>query len=211
MGSKRTIGRPLKAAVFVSGSGSNLEALIRAEKAGRLGARIELVVCDNPDAFAIVRANRHEKDVFLCEPKRFDSREDFEKAVVGVLKKKGVALVILAGFMRILTPYFIGAYRGRVLNIHPSLLPAFPGAHAIRDAYQHGARVTGVTVHLVTDELDGGPILFQESVPVGPHEELEELERRIHKVEHRLYPQAVRLFAQGKIHVMGKKVHITKT
>ncbi len=201
---------PLKVAVFASGSGSNLEALIRAEKAGTLGAEIALVVSDQPDAFAIVRANRFGKDVFLCEPRHFAGREDFEKAVVGILRKKGIGLVALAGFMRILTPFFVNAYKGRILNIHPALLPAFPGAHAIRDAFQHGAKVTGVTVHLVTDELDGGPIVLQESVPIGPHEELEELEQKIHKVEHRMYPRAVRLFAQGKIKIKGRAVQITR-
>ena len=200
----------LRLAVFASGSGSNLEALIRAEKAGKLKSEIALVVCDNPDAYAIARANKYGKPVFLCEPKTFGSREDYEKAMVEVLKKDKIGLVVLAGFMRILTPYFVGAFRGRILNIHPSLLPAFPGAHAIRDAFQQGAKVTGVTVHFVTEELDGGPIILQRSVEVGPHETLDALEARIHKIEHRLYPEAVRLFAKDKLSIRNRKVTIER-
>jgi phosphoribosylglycinamide formyltransferase-1 len=200
----------LRVAVFVSGSGSNLEALIRAERAGRLKAEIALVVCDNPDAFAIARANKYGKPVFLCEPKAFGSREDFEKAVVEVLKKDKIGLVALAGFMRILTPFFVNAFRGRILNVHPSLLPAFPGASAIRDAFQHGAKVTGVTVHFVTEELDGGPIILQRSIKIGPHETLDGLEAKVHSVEHRLYPEAVRLFAKDRLVLRNRKVTIER-
>jgi len=200
----------LRVAVFVSGSGSNLEALIRAERAGRLKAEIVLVVCDNPDAYAIVRANKFEKSVFLCEPKTFGSREDFEKALVEVLKKEKIGLVVLAGFMRILTPYFVNVYRGRILNIHPSLLPAFPGAHAIRDAFQHGAKVTGITVHFVTEHLDGGPIILQRSVEIGPYETLEGLEAKLHKIEHKLYPEAIRLFAKDRLSIRNRKVTIER-
>lgn len=198
----------LQIAVFCSGNGSNLEALFQAESKGLLKAEIALVVCDRPEAFAIVRANRRKKPVFLAEYQYFKTREDYEKAVVGVLKKKRIGLVVLAGFMRILTPYFLKQYAGRVVNVHPSLLPAFKGAHAIRDAFQYGAKVTGVTVHLVTNELDGGPIILQEAVSIQPRETLKSLEARIHKVEHQLYPRAVRLIAEKRIKLSGRTIQI---
>ncbi len=186
-------------AVLASGSGSNLEALIKSEKAGRLGAEIALVVSDRPDAYALVRANRYKKPVCLIEPKLFETREAYEKAVVSVLRKAGIDWVALAGFMRILSPYFIGEYRGRIVNIHPALLPLFKGAHAIRDAFEQGVKVTGVTVHFATENVDGGPIILQEPVPVYPKDTLKTLEKRIHALEHRLYPRAIRLVIEGKV------------
>lgn len=200
-----------KIAVFCSGSGTNLEALLTAEKKGRLGAVVALVVCDNPGAFAIVRANRRGKPVALIEPARFASRAAFDRAVVAVLKKSRIDFVVLAGFMRILTPAFLSAWRGRILNIHPSLLPAFRGAHAIRDAFAYGAGVTGVTVHFVTEELDAGPVILQEPVAVRLKDTPDSLEAKIHRIEHRLYPEAVRLFAAGRLKVKGRRVVITKS
>ncbi len=152
------------------------------------------MVCDNPKARALKRAAAHGIPVFLLSPKLFAKREDFERLVVSVLKSQSVDVVVLAGFMRIFTPYFIRAYKGRILNIHPSYLPAFRGAHAIRDAFDAEVRTTGVTVHGVVAVVDAGPILLQEKVTVRPDDTLESLEARIHKVEHRLYPEAVRLF-----------------
>lgn len=192
------------AAVFCSGSGSNLEALLSAERRGALGARIALVVCDKPEAFAIVRANRAKKPVFLLEAAGFKTREEYDAAVLAVLRKAGIDLVILAGFMRILSASFVRALLGRIVNIHPSLLPAFKGAHAIRDAWQYGVKVTGVTVHFVTEDLDAGPIIAQEAVAVSPRDTEKTLERKIHKVEHRLYAQAVRLVAAGRVRLKSE-------
>ena len=149
------------------------------------------MVCDNPRAYALKRAKKNHVPVFLFNPKLFKSRADYERILVSILKAEDVKLVALAGFMRILTPYFIRAYRNRILNIHPSLLPKFKGAHAVRDAFQAKAKETGATVHLVTNRLDSGRILFQKRVKVSAKDNLKSLESRIHKVEHEIYPLAV--------------------
>lgn len=180
-----------------------------AERRGALGpAEITLVVCDRPDAFALARANRARKPAALLDSKEFTTRETFDAALLGVLKKAGIDIVILAGFMRILTPAFVQAFSGRMLNVHPSLLPAFKGAHAVRDAVEHGARVTGVTVHFVTADLDSGPIIFQEAVVVRPGDTAASLAKRIHAVEHRLYPLAARRLAEGRVRVSGRQVTV---
>lgn len=192
-----------------SGNGSNLQALLDAERSGKLGsARIELVVSDRADAYALARANKAGKPAAFLDPKDFADRAAFDAALLGVLRKARIDIVVLAGFMRILTAGFVDAFSGRMLNIHPSLLPAFKGAHAIRDAVEYGARVSGVTVHFVTPDLDGGPVILQEAVEVKAGDTAESLAKRIHAVEHRLYPQAVRLLAAGKVAVKGRQVRI---
>lgn len=203
--------KTLSVAVFCSGNGSNLEALLLAEKRGALGpARIDLVVCDRPEAYAIVRAKKYGKRVFLAELEKFTAREEFEGAIWSVLKKDGVGLICLAGFMRILSAGFVKDFRDRILNIHPSLLPAFKGAHAVRDAWEHGVKVTGVTVHFVTPDLDDGPVILQEAVAVDKKDTEKSLEEKIHQVEHRLYPQAVRLFAEGRLKIHGRKIIVVQ-
>jgi phosphoribosylglycinamide formyltransferase-1 len=193
--------------VLCSGNGSNLQALLDAERSGKLGAaRITLVVSDRADAFALARANKAGKPAAFLDPKDFADRAAFDAALLGVLKKAGIDIVVLAGFMRILTAGFVDAYKGRMLNVHPSLLPAFKGAHAIRDAVEYGVRVTGVTVHFVTPELDGGPLVLQEAVEVRAGDTIDSLAKRIHAVEHRLYPRAVRLLAEGRVAVKGRQV-----
>lgn len=152
------------------------------------------MVTDNPLAYAVQRAKKFNIPVFALSPKLFESRADFEKLIVRVLRSQKVDVVVLAGFMRILTPYFIGAYRGKILNIHPSLLPAFKGAHAIKDAFEAHVRETGVTVHGVTVKLDSGPILAQTKVRVLESDTLKTLEAKIHKAEHKLYPSAIKKF-----------------
>ena len=184
-------------AVFCSGNGSNFEAIAAAVKKNKLRARIACLVCDKPGARAVERAHRYQVPVVLVNPKLFSSRKDYEKFIVRVLRNQGVEVVILAGFMRILTPHFIRAYQGKILNIHPSYLPQFKGAHAIRDAYEAGVRETGVTVHLVTEDVDTGPILAQERVKIRPSDTLASLEKRIHAVEHRLYPAAIAAFLKS--------------
>lgn len=181
-------------AVFCSGNGSNFQALVDAVEKKRLRARIAVMVCDNPKAFALRRAAAHGIPACLLSPRLFSRREDFERLVVRVLKSQDVDVVVLAGFMRIFTPYFIRAYKGRILNVHPSYLPAFKGAHAIRDAFEAGVKETGVTVHGVVEAVDAGPVLLQEKVKVRAGDTLAALEARIHKVEHRIYPEAVRRF-----------------
>lgn len=178
-------------AVFCSGNGSNFQALIGSVRSGRLRARIAVMVCDNPKAHAIRRAVQAGVPVCVLSPKLFATREAHERVIVGILKTQKVDWIALAGYMRILTPYFIRAYRGRIVNIHPSYLPDFKGAHAIRDAYEAGVKRTGVTVHWVTEKLDSGRPILRERVPVRPGDTLAQLEKRIHAVEHRLYPQAL--------------------
>ncbi len=187
-----------KIAVFCSGNGSNFQALIAASRKKKLGAEIALMVCDNPKARALQRAKKHGIPAVLISPKLFSTREAYEKIIVSILKSQRVDLVVLAGFMRLLTAYFIGAYRGRIVNIHPSFLPAFKGAHAIRDAFEAGVPETGVTVHRVTLKVDSGPVILQEKVKIRRSDTRVTLEKRIHALEHRLYPKAVRLALRGR-------------
>ena len=196
-------------AVFVSGNGTNLQALIDAEKNGGLGGgKITLVVCDKPGAFALERAKKAGIETYLQESSRYKTREEYDRDIIKKLKEKDIGLVVLAGFMRILSGIFVDEYENRVLNIHPALLPSFKGAHGIKDAFDHGVKVTGVTVHFVDSELDAGPVILQRCVAVEPGDTLDSLEEKIHSVEHELYPEAVRLFARGKLEVSGRKVKI---
>ena len=181
-------------AVFCSGYGSNFEALCEAADKNKLGARIAVMVCDNPAAFALKRAAKYKIPTVVLSPKLFNTRQDYEKVIVHILKNQEVDVIALAGFMRIFTPYFIKAFRGRIVNIHPSYLPAFKGAHAIRDAFDAEVKHTGVTVHLVNEKVDSGKILMQEKVKVAANDTPASLEKRIHAVEHKLYPKALRLF-----------------
>jgi len=197
-------------AVFVSGNGSNLQALIDAQEHGVIGSgRITLVVCDKPAAYALTRAEKHGIPVFVLEGSGFSSRDEYDKKVMKRLEEKSIELVVLAGFMRILSASFIDRYRNRILNIHPSLLPDFKGAHGIKDAYEAGVKVTGVTVHFVTEKLDSGPVIHQSRVEIDETDTLGSLEEKIHKEEHKLYPEAVRLFAEGRLLVEGDKVTVT--
>jgi phosphoribosylglycinamide formyltransferase-1 len=185
---------PCRLAVFCSGSGSNFEAILDAVRKRRLNASVALMVCDKSGAYALTRARKNRVPIFLFNPKLFPARRAYEKILVRVLKSQSVDLVILAGFMRILTPYFVRAFRNRILNIHPALLPRFKGAHAIRDAFQAGVKETGATVHLVTEQVDAGPILLQKKVRVSQKDTLRSLEAKIHRAEHKLYPLAIKKY-----------------
>jgi len=185
-------------AVFCSGNGSNFQAILDAVRKRRLKAEVALMVCDKPGAYAIQRAARSQVPSVVVSPKLFKSRADYEKFLARVLKNQQVDVIALAGFMRILTPYFIRAFRNRILNVHPSLLPAFKGAHAIEDTLKAGVRETGVTVHVVTEKLDSGPILAQKKVPVLKSDTLKSLENRIHRIEHQIYPLAIQKFMTYK-------------
>ena len=198
-------------AIFVSGNGSNLQALLDAEAKGDLAeGRIALVVSDQRDAYALDRAGSAGVETFVLEGEGFASREEYDKAISAQLKDKNIDMIVLAGFMRLLSAAFVEEYAGRILNIHPALLPSFKGVHGIQDAYKHGVKVTGVTVHIVSAEMDDGPIIAQVSVTIEENDTLESLEEKIHAQEHKLYPEAVRLFVQGKIQVDGRKVKISK-
>lgn len=181
-------------AVLASGQGTNFEALARAAERDALGGRIAVLASDRPDAPALARARRLGIEALALPAGRFRTRLEDEAPWLEALRERGVEVVLLAGFMRRLHAPFLDAFRGRILNVHPSLLPSFPGLDAIAQAWAHGVKVTGCTVHLVEDGLDTGPILAQEAVDVREDDTLESLEARIHEAEHRLYPRAVRRF-----------------
>lgn len=179
-------------AVFASGSGSNFQAIVDAAACGqRLKADIALLVCDKPQARVIERAKQASVQTAIFEPKKYASREEYEQDVLRLLHKQDIDLVVLAGYMRLVTPVLLRAYEGRMVNIHPSLLPAFPGMHAVRQALDYGVKVTGVTVHLVDEGMDTGPILAQQVVAILPNDTEDTLSARIQQAEHELYPQVV--------------------
>ncbi len=195
-------------AVLVSGSGTNLQAIIDAVGAGYIPAKIALVLSDKKEAFALERARKASIETLVLDKKDFKTREDLDKEIIRNLKKRDVGLVVLAGFMRLLSPHFIQEYRNRIINIHPALLPSFKGTHGIKDALEHGAKVTGATVHFVDEKLDNGAIILQRTVEVKEDDTEETLLERVHKEEHRIYPEAIKLFVEGKLKVEGRRVKI---
>lgn len=194
--------------ILVSGRGSNLEAILRAWEEGRLGAVPALVVSDNPGAAALAKAAARGVATRVVPRREFATAAGFEAALVAALQETRVDLVALAGFLRVLGPGFLAAFPGRVLNIHPALLPSFPGLHAQRQALEYGVRVSGCTVHFVDEGVDHGPIILQAAVPVLPEDTEETLAGRILAEEHRLYPAAIRLVAEGRARVEGRRVRI---
>lgn len=195
-------------AVFASGNGGNFQAIINAVKARKVKAKCVLVFSNKSDAYVLERARKAKVATLTLNPHDFKTREEFDREVIGQLKLVNVDFIVLAGYMRLLSSHFINQYENRIINIHPSLLPAFKGAHALKDAFDAGVKVTGVSVHFVVNEVDAGPIIAQEPVAISPKDTLETLEAKIHKVEHKLYPQAVDLFARGKLTIKGNKVII---
>ena len=199
----------MNVAVLVSGSGTNLQAILDAQKAGALGsARVVVVVSNVAGVRALERAAAAGVPTEIMPHKQFASREAFDQALVATLKKHGVELVALAGFMRLLTPGFLAAFPQRVMNIHPALLPAFPGVHSQKQALDYGARVTGCTVHFVDEGCDTGPIIAQAAVSVLDGDDEAALTARILAEEHRLYPAAIRAVADGRVRVAGRRVTI---
>jgi len=195
-------------AVFASGFGSNLEALIDFSTSHDINGDIVLVFSNNKDAFALKRAKKRKIKAVFMDPSKYADRKQYDKKIVELLKKEKIDLVVLAGYMFVLSSDFVREFRNKILNIHPALLPSFKGTHSIKDAYQYGVKVTGVTVHFVNEELDKGPIILQEAVNIDKNDSLEELEKKIHKVEHRIYPLAVKYFCEGKLRLNGRKVEI---
>ncbi|HXU89855.1 MAG TPA: phosphoribosylglycinamide formyltransferase [Methylomirabilota bacterium] len=198
----------LAVGVLVSGRGSNLQALLDACAAPEFPARIAVVISDREHAPALARARAAKVETLWINPKDFGDRDSFSVALVRALEAREIGLVCQAGFMRILSPAYVRAFAGRALNIHPSLLPAFPGLHPHRQALEHGVKLSGATVHFVEDGVDTGPIVLQAAVPVRPDDTEATLEARILKEEHRLYPEAVRLFAEGRLEIVGRHVRI---
>jgi phosphoribosylglycinamide formyltransferase 1 len=192
-------------AVLVSGSGTNLQALLDHPVCG---PRIALVLSDRPDVKALERADAHGVGSVVLEPKNFDGREVFDRAVADLLLERGIDVVVTAGYMRLLGPAVLEAYDGRWLNVHPSLLPAFPGMHGVADALAYGVKVTGVTVFLVDEGVDTGPVVLQEAIEVRDDDDWGSLEARVHEVEHRLLPAATAALIEGRLRFDGRKVTI---
>ena len=193
-------------AVLASGRGSNLKNIIDAIKAGEIQARISVVISDKKDAYALEHARTAQIPAVFLNPKDFPDRVSFDQAVIKSLHEHAVDFVVLAGYMRLLSPYFIQQFPNKILNIHPSLLPAFKGTHAIKEAFDYGVKVTGPTVHFVSEGMDDGPIILQEALPVEASDTLESLEAKIHQAEYRIYPKAIELFVRGQLKVEGRKV-----
>jgi len=194
--------------VLASGRGTNLQAIIEAIEEGKIEGRISIVISDNCDAFALKRAEQYNIDTRYINFKEFKNREDYDKKIVECLKEKDVDLVVLAGYMKILTPYFIIVYKNKIMNIHPALLPSFPGLHVQRQAVEYGVKVSGCTVHFVDEGVDSGPIILQKAVEVKDDDTEESLAKRILKEEHQIYPRAIQLFSQGRLIIKGRKVFI---
>ena len=191
--------------VLISGRGSNLQAIIDAIAAGRLAAEIAVVVSNRPDAPGIERARCAGIETAVLDHTEYESREAYDRAVAAALRRYDVALVCLAGFMRLLSPGFVAAFPNRILNVHPSLLPAFPGLHGQEQAWRHGVRVAGATVHVVTPELDAGPIVEQAAVPVHEDDTPGTLSARILAAEHRIYPEAIGVVLDGGWRIEGRR------
>ena len=191
--------------VLISGRGSNLQAIIDAIGAGRLDARIGLVISNRPGAQGLDRARTAGIETLVIDHRSYPTREAFDTAAVFELKQRSVGLVCLAGFMRLLSPAFIGAFPNAILNIHPALLPAFPGLDAQRQAWAHGVKISGATVHLVTTELDAGPIVVQAAIEVRDDDTPETLAARILVEEHRIYPEAIRIVLEGRWRLDGRR------
>jgi phosphoribosylglycinamide formyltransferase-1 len=204
------MARPVSIGVLISGSGTNLQSIIDAVEAKKLDAKIQLVLSNKADAYGLVRAQKHGIPTEVLDHKSFSNREAYDQTVVDLLRGRGVELVVLAGFMRLLSPVFVKAYSNRIMNIHPALLPAFPGLHVQKKALEHGVRFSGCTVHFVNEECDEGPIIIQAVVPVFPDDTEETLAARILAQEHRIYPRAIQLYAERRLHIVGRKVLVDR-
>ena len=195
-----------KLGVLCSGRGSDLQSIIDAIADGKLNAEIAIVLTDKPNVMALERAQKAGIKNLCIDRKRFESKSDFEVALLNELKSAEVNLVVLAGFMRILSPSFVHEYQERIMNIHPSLLPSFPGAHAHRDVLAYGVKVSGCTVHFVDEGTDSGPIIMQAAVEVKDDDTEETLAARVLEQEHIIYPKVIQLYVEGKLKIVGRKV-----
>ncbi len=194
-----------RVAVLASGAGTNLQSLVDDP---RVGPHVALVVSDRPNAGALDRARDRGIEAAVLDPAAFPTRESHDDALLTLLRDRAIDVVVLAGYMRVVGPEIVEAFRDRMLNVHPALLPAFPGTSAIADALAFGARITGVTVHLVDEQMDHGPVVLQEAVAIRPEDPVASLEARVHEVEHRLLPDATAALLDGRLHVDGRIVGI---
>ena len=195
-------------AVLISGSGSNLQAIIDASERGEIPCRVGIVISNKADAYGLVRAEKHGIPTAVVDHKKFSTREEFDAKLVEIIRRTGAELVCLAGFMRVLTPVFVHAFPNRILNIHPALLPSFPGTHGPGQALSYGVRFSGCTVHFLDEGVDTGPVIVQAVVPLYDDDTEETLAARILVQEHRIYPMAIRLFFSGKLRVEGRRVKV---
>lgn len=194
--------------MLASGRGSNFQSIIDAINNKNLKAQILLLITDNPSAYAIERAKKHDIEHLVIRPKEYSSRDDFYRKIAEELQKRDVGLVVLAGFMKIVGKPLIDTYPNRIMNIHPALLPSFPGLHGQKQAVDYGVRISGCTVHFVDEGMDTGPIIMQAAVPVYHSDTEDTLSERILKLEHKIYPEAIRLFSEGRLEVQGRVVKI---
>jgi phosphoribosylglycinamide formyltransferase-1 len=199
---------PVKLGVLISGGGTNLQAIIDSIGRGELKARIQIVISNRAKAYGLERARRHGIEAAVIDNRSFTTREDFDRELVAALNSHSVELVICAGFMRLFSPVMLRAFPGRIMNIHPALLPAFPGLHVQKAALEYGARFSGCTVFFVDEGTDAGPIIVQAAVPIHPDDDEERLAARILKQEHRIYPYAIALYQAGRLEVQGRRVII---
>ncbi len=200
----------LKIAVLASGRGSNFQSIQDVIEEGKIKAKIVLLVTDNRKAQALERAGNHGIETLFLNPKEFSEREAFDSAIASALKKRQIGLVLLAGYMRVVSRNLIRPFKNKIMNIHPALLPSFPGLHGQADACNYGAKIAGCTVHFVDEGIDTGPVIIQAAVPAYDDDTEETLSVRILRCEHKIYPKAVKLFAEGRLEVDGRKVRIKK-
>jgi phosphoribosylglycinamide formyltransferase-1 len=198
----------IRISVLASGRGSNFQSIIDAISNKRLSAEIAILVTDNPSAFAIERAKRYGIECLVLDPKEFESRDEYYTRISQELTKRNTGLVVLAGFMRIVGKPLIDAFPHKIMNIHPALLPAFPGLHGQKQALEYGVKISGCTVHFVDEGMDTGPVIIQAAVPVYQDDTEETLSERILYLEHQIYPEAIRLFSEGRLEVEGRTVKI---
>jgi len=192
-------------AVLASGYGGNLQAIINAVKSKKIKANLKVVISDKADAFALTRAQKAKIPGVYINPKDYSNRESFDRKTLEYLKEFDIDFVVLAGYMRLLSAHFIQQYPNKIVNIHPALLPSFKGVRGIEDAFAYGVKVTGVTVHFVNEQMDAGAIIAQETVKISPRDTLESLGRKIHRVEHKLYPEVIDCLLRGKANLSGRK------
>ncbi len=198
----------LKIAILASGSGTNAQVIFEAVKAKKLDAEICLVLANKPDAKVLQRAENFGLPHCLIDHKQFASREEYDKNVVRAIKDSGADCVVLAGYMRMVTPYFLESFPNRVVNIHPAVLPSFPGVHGARDAVRYGVKFSGCTVHFVSEEMDAGPIIIQAVTPCLQSDDEQSLQNRIHCLEHKVYMQALKWLAEDRLEIIGHTVHV---
>ena len=200
----------LKIGVLVSGRGSNLQAIIDKIEDGYLNCNLKIVISDKKEARALARAEKHNIKSKFIDPEKYKSKINYEDEMIKILEKEEVELVIMAGFMRILSPYFINHFENKIMNIHPSLLPSFPGLDAQKQALDYGVKISGCTVHFASEKMDDGPIIIQKAVEVKEDDTEKKLAQRILKEEHKILPKAIKLYEEGKLELRDNKVYIDK-